>query len=103
MVDLRQHSINLIKTLQAPTGAYPASPTFSQYGYSWLRDGMWIAHSMDVVGEHPSAAAFHTWAAKTLLRYESKVAALLEKLQRGETLADSDYLPTRFTLDSALG
>jgi GH15 family glucan-1,4-alpha-glucosidase len=103
MVDLQQHSITLIKSLQSPTGAYPASPTFSQYGYSWLRDGMWIAHSMDVVGEHASASAFHDWAAKTLLRYEGKVNALLEKLQRGEALEDSDYLPTRFTLDSALG
>jgi GH15 family glucan-1,4-alpha-glucosidase len=103
MVDLRQHSINLIKGLQAPSGAYPASPTFSQYGYSWLRDGMWIAHSMDVVGEHSSAAAFHSWAAKTLMRYESKVNALLEKVRKGEALEDSDYLPTRFTLDSALG
>jgi GH15 family glucan-1,4-alpha-glucosidase len=103
MVDLRQYSINLIKRLQAPNGAYPASPTFSQYGYSWLRDGMWIAHSMDVVGEHASATNFHRWAAQTLLRYEAKVQALLEKIRNGDVPQESDYLPTRFTLDGALG
>jgi hypothetical protein len=34
-VTLVSHSLDLIRRLQAPTGAYPASPTFSAYrGYS---------------------------------------------------------------------
>lgn len=103
MVDLKQVSIQVIKTNQTPSGAYLASPTFSQYGYSWLRDGTWIAHSMDSVGEHASAEAFHRWTARTVLRYRPQVEALLDKLKQGKPIEDCDLLPTRFTADSELG
>jgi GH15 family glucan-1,4-alpha-glucosidase len=102
-VDLRRASVDVIRAGQAPNGAYVASPTFSQYGYSWLRDGAWIAHAMDTAGEHDSAGAFHRWAIRTLLRYEAQVKTLLTKLQAGETPAEEDYLPTRFRLDGSLG
>jgi len=101
--DLYQTSITIIKNNQAPTGAYVASPTFSQYGYSWLRDGMWIAQGMDAVGEHASATQFHQWVGRTILRYEGQVLALLRKVANKEPLLETDYLPTRFTLDSELG
>lgn len=103
MIDLKQRSIEIIKDNQAPSGAYAASPTFSQYGYSWFRDGMWIAHSMDCVGEHASASAFHQWAGRTIMRYEAHINHLLAKIARQEKLIDADFLPTRFTVDSALG
>lgn len=103
MVDLKQVSIQVIKANQMPSGAYLASPTFSQYGYSWLRDGMWIAHSMDIVDEHTSAEAFHRWTARTVLRYKPQVDALLEKLSQSTPIDDRDLLPTRFTADSELG
>lgn len=103
MIDLKLASINVIKANQAMSGAYVASPTFSQYGYSWLRDGMWIAHSMDCVGEHASATAFHRWVAKTLMRYETQVALMVDKVNQKIELTESDYLPTRFTVDSNLG
>lgn len=103
MIDLKQTSIRVIKENQASTGAYVASPTFSQYGYSWLRDGMWIAYSMDVVGETASATAFHRWVAHTIQRYEVQINMLLEKIARHETIAETDYLPTRFTVNSLLG
>ncbi|MDX1993597.1 MAG: glycoside hydrolase family 15 protein [bacterium] len=102
-VDLRQISLNVIRDGQAESGAYVASPTFSQYGYSWLRDGAWIAHAMDTVGDHESARAFHRWAGRTLLHYEAQIETLLATLERGETPAEADYLPTRFTLDGGLG
>lgn len=102
ILNLRQVSIDIIKANQHPSGAYVASPTFSQYGYSWLRDGMWIAHSMDCVGEHASATAFHRWASNTLLRYQSKIERLVEKIDQGEAIEETDYLPTRFTVDSAM-
>lgn len=101
-VDLRQTSLEVIRKGQAASGAYVASPTFSQYGYSWLRDGAWIAHAMDTAGVHDSARAFHRWAAATVLQYKDQVQALLEKLQRGETPAETDYLPTRFRVDSTI-
>lgn len=96
-------SIKIIQAGQAASGAYVASPTFSQYGYSWLRDGAWIAYGMDCAGQHDSARAFYAWAGRTLINYEAHVDALLEKLARGETPQERDYLPTRFTLDGELG
>lgn len=103
MVDLRQVSIEIIRRGQSANGAYVASPTFSQYGYSWLRDGAWIAQGMDAAGQHDSAQAFHRWAARTLSQYQDKVEALLQKQASGQPIAESDYLPTRFNLDSTLG
>jgi GH15 family glucan-1,4-alpha-glucosidase len=103
MTSLQQASIDIIRAGQAASGAYAACASFSQYGYSWLRDGTWIAAGMDAAGAHDSADAFHRWAARTLLMYQPQVDALLDKLQRGERIAERDYLPTRFTLDGELG
>lgn len=103
MKNLVESSIAVILSNQAKTGAYVASPTFSQYGYSWFRDGMWIAHSMDCVGEHDSATAFHRWAANTIQQHAHKIDVLLEKIERGQPLKETDYLPTRFTIDGAIG
>ncbi len=103
MENLDKISIVVIRDNQAASGAYVASPTFSQYGYSWFRDGMWIAHSMDCVGQHDSASAFHRWAANTVELHAPKIERLLEKVKTGQTLIESDYLPTRFTVNGALG
>ncbi|GAB4522132.1 MAG: hypothetical protein OHK0046_34330 [Anaerolineae bacterium] len=102
-LDLHQISLAVIRAGQSTSGAYVASPTFSQYGYSWLRDGAWIAHAMDTAGEHDSATAFHRWAIHTLLHYEGHINALLEKIQTNLPLIEQDYLPTRFAVDSTLG
>ena len=103
MENLDKISIAVIRNNQADTGAYIASPTFSQYGYSWFRDGMWIAHSMDCAGQHDSATAFHRWAAQTLELHALKIEKLLEKVKLGQALVENDYLPTRFTVDGAIG
>lgn len=102
-LDLTASSVAVIRAGQAQSGAYVASPNFSQYGYSWFRDGAWIAYAMDLYGHHDSAGAFHRWAAGTVMRYAGQVDMLLGKLARGETPDERDYLPTRFTLDGALG
>src|SRR3989442_13187675 len=31
------------------------------YGYTWPRDGAFIAHALDVVGERGAARAFYEW------------------------------------------
>jgi GH15 family glucan-1,4-alpha-glucosidase len=103
LADLREASLAVLRAGQAATGAYVASPTFSQYGYSWYRDGSWIAHAMDIAGQHASASAFHRWAARTVMQYEARIEGLLAKLDAGITPNEHDYLPTRFTLDSGLG
>jgi GH15 family glucan-1,4-alpha-glucosidase len=102
-MNLHETSIQIIRAGQAPTGAYVASPTFSQYGYAWLRDGAWIAYGMDCAGQHDSAHAFYQWAARTLIGQQARLDALLAKLARGEPPAETDYLPTRFTLEGGLG
>ncbi|HRL12024.1 MAG TPA: hypothetical protein PKX07_09110, partial [Aggregatilineales bacterium] len=66
MPNLIDSSIDVIRAGQSANGAYVASPTFSQYGYSWLRDGAWIAHGMDCAGQRDSARAFYRWGAATL-------------------------------------
>lgn len=99
--DLLARSLDILRESQAPTGAYLAAPAFSQYAYCWLRDGSFIAHAMDLAGEHASAAAFHRWVAHTICRHRHKV----ERLERagacaprdGGGFGDEEILHTRFT------
>ncbi len=102
-MNLHTTSLNIILAGQAPSGAYVASPTFSQYGYSWLRDGAWIAYGMDCTGRHDSARAFYRWVGRTLSGQQSRLERLWQKLERHETPGEADYLPTRFTLDGEVG
>jgi alpha-glucosidase (family GH31 glycosyl hydrolase) len=103
MTNYHKTSIDIIRAGQAPTGAYVASPTFSQYGYSWLRDGTWIAYSMDRVGEYDSAEAFYRWVGRTLVRHQDHVEKLLAKIAQGLPIDEKDYLPTRFTVEGEPG
>lgn len=98
-MDLYRRSVQVILQNQAGSGAYVASPDFASYAYCWLRDGSFIAHAMDRVGEHDSARAFFRWVDRTIQRHAWKVDRVLDKLGRGLALEDSDYLPTRYTLE----
>jgi len=100
MTDLFHHSIEVILANQAPSGAYIASLHFPAYRYSWFRDGAFIAHAMDLAGEHESARRFHDWAARTISRHANKAQRAIEKARRGEPPGE-DYLHTRYTLDGA--
>jgi GH15 family glucan-1,4-alpha-glucosidase len=102
-LNLFQASVDVIRQGQHPSGAYVASPSFSQYGYSWLRDGAWIAHAMAVVGHHDSAREFHHWAIRTVLRFAGQVESLLKMIAQGQQPAEHDFLPTRFAVDGSLG
>lgn len=102
MADLFQHSIHIILTNQALSGAYVASPNFPTYRYCWFRDGAFIAYAMDLAGRHESARRFHNWAVRTILRHAEKAERAVEKAARGEPLGD-DYLHTRYTLDGDEG
>jgi len=84
---------------QHPGGAFPAGAEFSQYGQSWLRDGSFIAHALDVAGRHDSAARFHGWVARTVARLEGHVDDLIARRSRGEPIDDHELLPARFTLE----
>lgn len=98
--ELVEHSIDLILASQSDTGAYPASPSYPTYQYSWIRDGAFIAHAMDLHGHHDSAAAFHQWVVDTILRHQHKVEHLIEDTPDIDVPVDDRYaLHTRYTLD----
>jgi GH15 family glucan-1,4-alpha-glucosidase len=95
---LFERSIEVILSNQAPTGAYIASPSFATYRYCWFRDGAFIAHAMDLVGQHDSARRFHHWAARTISGHTHKAQRAVEKASRGEPPGE-DCLHTRYTLN----
>src|SRR3954466_14527860 len=99
MADLYAYSIETILRNQSASGAYVASPTFSQYGYCWLRDGSFTAYAMDRAGHHDSAASFLRWVDRTIQRYAHKVDAVLMK--DPSELDENDYLHCRYTVDGA--
>ncbi|HEU0242746.1 MAG TPA: glycoside hydrolase family 15 protein [Candidatus Limnocylindrales bacterium] len=96
---LARHSVAVIRAGQAPSGAYIASPTFSVYRYSWLRDGAFIADAMSRAGEIESAEAFFGWCAGILVDRRERVASLLARRAAGERIATTDFLHTRYELD----
>jgi GH15 family glucan-1,4-alpha-glucosidase len=97
-------SVRIILTHQDASGAYPASPTFSAYqGYSWFRDGAFIADAMRRVGQVESAEAFHAWCTAILLDRAKEVEGLLERAAGGEDVPGREMLPTRFTLEGGNG
>ncbi|WP_283134565.1 glycoside hydrolase family 15 protein [Rhizohabitans arisaemae] len=101
---LVSRSVDVIKSHQSPSGAYPASPDFSAYrGYSWLRDGAFIAEGMSRSGDAAGAGAFHTWCARVIGARAGRVESLVERAARGEAVPAEEMLPTRFTLDGADG
>ncbi|HEY3364569.1 MAG TPA: glycoside hydrolase family 15 protein [Symbiobacteriaceae bacterium] len=102
-IDLRQHSTDVIRRGQTPTGAYLASPTFQVYRYAWLRDGAFIAYGMDRAGQHDSARAFHRWVDRTLRNVAYKVDRLEAKAERGEEIGPSEWLHCRYTPEGLEG
>lgn len=95
---LAAHSIRLITALQTPEGAYPASPTFSAYrGYSWLRDGAFIADAASSAGAIDSASRFFHWCAGTLADRREQIEWIVAESESGRPVAPSRMLPARFT------
>lgn len=67
-MDLVRRSVDVILAGQAASGAYVASPTFSQYReHCWLRDGSFVADAMREAGEVASADRFFDWCARVIL------------------------------------
>jgi len=103
MPDLYRHSVEVILDHQDPGGGYVASPTFSDYHYCWFRDGAYVAYAMDLAGERDSARRFHDWCARAVNRRRAAVERAIDKVGRGEPLAETDYLHTRYTLTGREG
>jgi GH15 family glucan-1,4-alpha-glucosidase len=103
MTDLYQRSIEIILENQSPNGAYIASPNFPTYHYCWFRDGSFIAHAMDLAGQHESAQRFHHWVAARVNERRELVHTGLAKARSGEVLTDAEILHTRYRLDGTDG
>ncbi|TXK19702.1 glycoside hydrolase family 15 protein [Homoserinibacter sp. GY 40078] len=99
LLEIARRSHEVIRRYQDSGGAYPASPSFSAYrGYSWLRDGAFIAEGMSRYGDAESADAFHDWVAERLAERRDEVDELILRRAAGEQLAPADMLPTRFAI-----
>ena len=99
MAELVRHSIDVIETNQAATGAYPASPNFPVYRYCWFRDGAFIADAMSRAGRVASADAFFGWCGRVVVGRAGQVESLLARRSAGEPISAADFLPCRYTLD----
>lgn len=102
--ELAAASVETIASLQDAGGAYPASPTFSAYfGYSWFRDGAFIADGMSSGGQVESAERFFDWCANVLEARAERISQIVTAAAAGEPVPDAQMLPTRFTFDGREG
>jgi isomaltose glucohydrolase len=100
-IPLAERSVTLLREHQDPGGAWPASPSFEPYRFSWFRDGSFIADGASGAGLHAEAERFHAWCADVLRREEPAVERVCMLLAGGDRPADTDYLPARYALDGA--
>ncbi|HEX6248809.1 MAG TPA: glycoside hydrolase family 15 protein [Nocardioidaceae bacterium] len=96
---LHRRSRELLRETQDSEGAWPASPGFAPYAFSWFRDGSFIAEGADAAGLHDEAARFHRWCTRVMLREKDAVQAVVEALGSGRAIPDHEYLPARYRLD----
>ena len=95
-------SVQVILDGQDASGSYVASPTFSQYGYAWLRDGAFCALAMHRIGEIESADKFNSWVAQLVNRNENLFSHACRLLKEGTVLLPEECPPTRFHMDGSL-
>lgn len=101
---LADHSLSLITGLQTAEGAYPASPSFSAYvGYSWLRDGSFIADGASLAGAVTSATRFYDWCARTLEGRADQIRTIVQQSGEGTPPGGEHMLPARFTFSGEDG
>lgn len=102
--ELAAASAETIASLQDEGGAYPASPTFSAYlGYSWFRDGAFIADGMSAGGHPESAERFFDWCARVLEAREDRIGRIVAAAEAGAPVPDAEMLATRFAFDGREG
>jgi GH15 family glucan-1,4-alpha-glucosidase len=96
-----QKSIEIIRSNQADTGAFVASPAFAHYRYAWLRDGTFTAYALDRAGEHEHARRFYRWCGFVLQRHEQKARRAIAAVRSGEWTGGGNerFLHARYTVD----
>jgi GH15 family glucan-1,4-alpha-glucosidase len=98
-MNIFDNSVNVILKNQSEYGSFIASPAFDTYHYSWIRDGSYIAYSLDVTGHYKETEKFCDWVDEVVKRYAHKVDTISDKLEKGEPLAKADFLNARYTLE----
>jgi len=98
-MDFIERSKQVILAHQDASGAFVASPSFEHYRYSWLRDGTFIAYSLDLVGEQAAAERFYQWCADTIEKYRDKALRVVELAGMGKEIPQTLLLHTRYTLE----
>ncbi len=96
---LMRRSVDVIAEHQDVGGAYPASPTFPMYQFSWFRDGAFIADAMSRAGDVDSADRFFAWCANVINARAEIIDDLTARAGKGHSVGRDEYLPTRYTLD----
>jgi GH15 family glucan-1,4-alpha-glucosidase len=95
-------SVESILRNQSESGAFAASVDFSQYRFSWLRDGSFCAYALDRAGEHEASARYHSWVNDAIENISEVIDAAIEQRRRGESLDPMIMPPARFALDGSL-
>jgi GH15 family glucan-1,4-alpha-glucosidase len=98
-MDYKTISIEITKKYQSESGAYVACPTFDTYKYCWLRDGSFIAYSMDLCGEHESSKKYFDWVNNAITGISNDIKCLLKEIDNGAYVDTKKYPPARFELD----
>lgn len=101
MIHLAGRSVAVIEENQTSSGAYLASPTFSVYGYSWFRDGTFIAEAMSRAGRPDSAEAFFTWCSRVIVGHGAKIDGLIARSRAGVAIGIEEQLHARYAADGS--
>lgn len=100
---LARRSLETLLCWQSAGGAFVAGPTFSQYGYAWLRDGAFIAESLDLAGRLDAAGRFHDWVAGVIAEAAPGMERAAADAAAGRIPEPGDYLHCRYTIDGEPG
>ncbi len=93
-----KRSIEILKSNQAETGAFVASPTFEPYQYCWFRDGAYTAHALDLWGEHECAGRFFKWSCEVILDRQARIRRSIQAARAVEPVRYDLVLHARYTL-----
>jgi GH15 family glucan-1,4-alpha-glucosidase len=94
-------SVDSLVAQQSDSGAFIASPDFSQYCYCWLRDASFVAYALDRAGEHLAAGRYHGWVDRAIgsAGIGARLDIAVDTLAAGGDIAPQDLPPARFSLE----
>ena len=101
--ELYLYSIEIIKKYQDKSGGYVACPKYETYNYCWFRDGSYIAHAMDVVGEFNSSKLFYEWGCDNILNRSEDIRLGIKNRLESRPVEPHQLIDTRYTLDGNQG